>query len=101
MDRVLNRRQVLTGAAVAAGAAVVGAGSASATPPSAETAEPFLLGVASGDPLSDGVMLWTRLVHNAFEAQSMGSRPQLVGWQVAEDEHFRRVRRSGVAIARA
>jgi alkaline phosphatase D len=101
MGRVLNRRQVLTGAAVAAGAAVVGAGSATATPPGAETAEPFLLGVASGDPLPDGVMLWTRLVRNAFDATSMGSRPQLVGWQVAEDEHFRRVVRGGAAIARA
>lgn len=98
---MLNRRQVLTGAAVAAGAAVAGAGSASATSPSAETAEPFLLGVASGDPLPDGVMLWTRLVRNAFDAQSMGRRHGLVGWQIAEDEQFRRVARSGVAVARA
>jgi alkaline phosphatase D len=95
MGRVLNRRQVLAGAAVAAGAAVMGAGSAGA-----ETAEPFLLGVASGDPLPDGVMLWTRLVRDALDARSIGSRPQLVGWQVAEDERFHRVRRSGIAIAR-
>src|SRR2546421_153051 len=40
---VLNRRQALTGAAVAAGALGVGTKAAAATP-GAETADPFLLG---------------------------------------------------------
>ena len=99
---VLNRRQALTGAAVAAGALVVGTGAASAasTGPVAETADPFLLGVASGDPLPDAIMLWTRLVRDPMAASSMSSRPIGVGWQIAEDEKFRRVARAGFAVAR-
>lgn len=102
---VLNRRQALTGAAVAAGAVVLGSASpsgssAAATPPAAETADPFLLGVASGDPLPDAVVLWTRLVRDPLDARSMPARPAVVGWQIAEDERFRRVARAGSAIAR-
>jgi len=85
---MVTRRQVLTGAAVAAGAAVLPLSSASASGES-----PFGLGVASGDPLPDGVILWTRLL-------PAGSRPVPVGWQVARDERFRRVVRTGVTVAR-
>jgi alkaline phosphatase D len=63
----------------------------------ADTAAPFPLGVASGDPLPDGVVLWTRLVR---EAEPMPDRVIPVGWQISEDERFRRVARSGVAPAR-
>src|SRR6266542_3018931 len=61
----LNRRQALTGAAVAGAAVLTGAvpaaAAAAARTPEADTATPFGLGVASGDPLPDGVILWTRL----------------------------------------
>ncbi|MEU4544231.1 alkaline phosphatase D family protein [Nonomuraea dietziae] len=50
---------------------------------------PFTLGVASGEPLPDGVILWTRLTGL--------SRPADVHWQVAEDDRFVRVVRQGVA----
>jgi alkaline phosphatase D len=96
---VLNRRQALTGAAVAAGALVVGTQPAAASPVD-DTADPFLLGVASGDPLADRVMLWTRLVRDPLAASSMPSRPIGVGWQIAEDERFHRVARAGFAVAR-
>ncbi|HVK24410.1 MAG TPA: alkaline phosphatase D family protein [Actinokineospora sp.] len=91
---VINRRQALTGAAAVLGTALT-AGVASA-----ETADPFLLGVASGDPLPDRVVLWTRLVRDVYDAASMPSHPVPVQWQVAEDERFRRVVRSGTAFAR-
>ncbi|HEV2782412.1 MAG TPA: alkaline phosphatase D family protein [Actinophytocola sp.] len=94
---MLKRRQVLTGAAAAAGAMLVGTNAVSATPV-ADTADPFPLGVASGDPLPDGVVLWTRLLR---EAGAMPRRVIPVGWQIAEDERFRRVARAGVALARA
>ncbi|MFA6124631.1 MAG: alkaline phosphatase D family protein [Sphingomonas sp.] len=60
----------------------------------------FTLGVASGDPWSDGVVLWTRLAPHALEAD--GGMPQTripVTWQVGEDEHFRRIVRSGTTMA--
>ncbi|WP_424533305.1 alkaline phosphatase D family protein [Sphaerisporangium viridialbum] len=56
---------------------------------------PFQLGVASGDPLPDGVMLWTRLASRPLEP--LGGMPYgrlKVEWELAEDEAFtRRVRR--------
>ena len=87
-----TRRQLLAGAAVAAGAAALpGTAYASSAPSSAGL---FSLGVASGDPLPDGVILWTRL---------MGTLPARridVEWQVAHDERFRRIVRTGRASAR-
>ena len=45
----------------------------------------FLHGVASGDPLADGVLLWTRISGTAPSA-----RP-LVRWEIASDTGFRQV----------
>ncbi|TQS42144.1 alkaline phosphatase D family protein [Cryptosporangium phraense] len=65
-------------------------------------ADVFTLGVASGDPLPDGVLLWTRLAPRPLEAGGgMGASPVEVRWEVADDERFRRVVRSGTAVARA
>ena len=62
--------------------------------------EPFGLGVASGDPLPDRVVLWTRLIRDPGDAASLGDRSVQVGWQVATDEHFEDVVRAGSATAR-
>lgn len=61
--------------------------------------DPFALGVASGDPAADGVVLWTRLARAAVEGAGAASRPVDVGWEVAHDEAFRRVAASGTAAA--
>jgi alkaline phosphatase D len=97
-DLVVDRRQVLTGAATLAAAAALGA-TARARPAAADTAAPFLLGVASGDPLPDAVMLWTRLVRDPFDAGSLPHRAIPVGWEVAHDPAFRRLARRGTAVA--
>ncbi|GAA4674007.1 alkaline phosphatase D family protein [Phytohabitans rumicis] len=63
--------------------------------------DPFTLGIASGDPLPDSVVIWTRLAPKPFEPLSgMDRRDASVEWQVATDERFRHVVRSGVATAR-
>lgn len=100
-----TRRRFLTGTGAAAWLAATGALSGVATPASAETAAPgaypFTLAVASGDPLPDAVVIWTRLAPDPFVR--FGGMPQAnvaVQWQVAEDEHFRRIVRSGRATAR-
>lgn len=49
----------------------------------------FLHGVASGDPLADRVILWTRVT-----PQSAGSRIT-VKWQVAQDQEFRQITAQG------
>ncbi|MEJ3749594.1 alkaline phosphatase D family protein [Actinomycetes bacterium KLBMP 9797] len=64
-------------------------------------ADPFTLGVASGDPLPDAVVIWTRLAPKPFEPLSgMDRRDVAVDWEVATDDRFRHVVRRGVATAR-
>jgi alkaline phosphatase D len=87
-----TRRHLLTGAAVAAGAAALPAGAVQAAAP----ADLFPLGVASGDPLPDAVILWTRLVRDG----GLPNRRIEVDWQVAHDERFRRIVRHGRVHAR-
>lgn len=55
-----------------------------------QTESIFAHGVASGDPLVDSVMIWTRVNGDKFANQ-----PVQVSWQVAEDEQFSRVVQSG------
>lgn len=54
------------------------------------SSDPFALGVASGDPSSDGFVIWTRLV-----GDSLDQRPVRVSWEVAEDEGFHHIVRTG------
>ncbi|RMD90534.1 MAG: alkaline phosphatase, partial [Alphaproteobacteria bacterium] len=61
--------------------------------------DPFSLGVASGDPISDGVVLWTRLAPDPFEPAAMGPEPVVVDWEVAADVAMRKTVRQGRAIA--
>ena len=63
---------------------------------------PFTLGVASGDPLPDGVVLWTRLAPNPAAADGLGGMMDkniLVNWEVAEDEKFNKIVRHGTEVA--
>jgi len=71
----------------------------------------FLHGVASGDPLSDAVILWTRVTPMNFRARRKGGgyeanengvhrgrdKKILVGWEVATDPQFVNLVRSGNA----
>jgi len=62
---------------------------------------PFSLGVASGDPLPDGFVIWTRLAPKPLEAHGgMSASHVELGWEVAEDESFRTIVRAGTALAR-
>jgi alkaline phosphatase D len=60
---------------------------------------PFTLGVASGDPLPDGIVLWTRLAPEPANPTSLGRRAIPVGWRVATDSHMRHVVARGRAVA--
>lgn len=61
---------------------------------------PFTLGVASGDPHPDGFVLWTRLAPKPLDPGSgMPMQAVPVQWQVAEDERFSRIVRTGEEMA--
>ncbi|MBO0828296.1 MAG: alkaline phosphatase D family protein [Streptosporangiales bacterium] len=102
---VLTRRRLL--AAAAGSAAALAFALDRPTRADAEvtggsfSSDPFRLGVASGDPLETGVVIWTRLAPRPFEP--FGGVPPdsavSVDWQVATDENFTAVVRSGTATA--
>jgi alkaline phosphatase D len=88
-----QRRLFLLNAALAAGSV---AGLAKAR---ANGAYPFSLGVASGSPLPDSVILWTRILADPLNAASTAPVAVSVRWEVAEDEGFRRIAAKGTASA--
>lgn len=57
--------------------------------------DPFRLGVGSGDPLPDAVVLWTRLAVDPMSPEPMPPVAVPVRWEIAIDERFRDVVRSG------
>lgn len=61
--------------------------------------DPFALGVASGDPTPNGVVLWTRLAPRPLEGGGMPPANVDVMWEVATDDAMRRVVRRGTAVA--
>ncbi|MGD6746014.1 alkaline phosphatase D family protein [Streptomyces sp. BH106] len=94
-----SRRTVVK--AAAAGAALAGP-LAAAAPAHAAEAPAFLHGVASGDPLPDGVLLWTRVTPNADAVPGSGKGPDVrVAWEIAEDKAFRQVVGRGTVTASA
>ncbi|MFE7332206.1 alkaline phosphatase D family protein [Streptomyces sp. NPDC057565] len=61
---------------------------------------PFSLGIASGDPLPDSVILWTRLAPEPLAVGSgMPQRKVPVHWQVADDEAFKHIVTEGEIFA--
>lgn len=61
--------------------------------------DPFALGVASGAPAEDSVVIWTRLCTDPLSIEGLGAQQWSVGWECAEDEAFRRVVRRGQVVA--
>lgn len=96
----LPRRDLLKGALALS--ALPLAGSALSRTASATTPDPFTLGVASGDPAPDGMVLWTRLARNPLAEDGLGgmpARPVDVEWEIAADDRFSRVEQRGVVAA--
>ena len=60
---------------------------------------PFTLGIASGDPSADGVVIWTRLAPDPLNGGGMSPEDVRVRWQVATDEAMSNVVRKGTATA--
>ncbi|MBI4988777.1 MAG: alkaline phosphatase D family protein [Rhodocyclales bacterium] len=60
---------------------------------------PFTLGVASGAPLPDGVVLWTRLAPDPLNGGGLPPAAIEVRWEIARDEGCRDIVRRGKARA--
>lgn len=61
--------------------------------------DPFTLGVASGEPLSDGFVIWTRLAPDPCNPEALPPESIEVEWEVAAEPAFRRVVQKGRALA--
>ncbi|MBD0419884.1 alkaline phosphatase D family protein [Streptomyces sp. TRM S81-3] len=95
-----SRRTVVK--AAAAGAVL--AAPLTAAPPAgaADAAPAFLHGVASGDPLPDGVLLWTRVTPTPEAIPGSGTGPDTeVSWVVATDRAFTNIVAKGSVTATA
>ena len=60
---------------------------------------PFTLGVASGDPTADSVVLWTRLAPDPLRGGGMPTAPMEVDWSIADDESMGNTILRGTEIA--
>ncbi|MET9517119.1 alkaline phosphatase D family protein [Streptomyces sp. NPDC002994] len=98
-----SRRTALKAAAATAVAAPVVAGTSSRAAAADAVQRPvFLHGVASGDPLPDGVLLWTRITPTPDAGPGSGKGPDVaVSWEVAEDKGFSKTVARGTTTASA
>lgn len=60
---------------------------------------PFKLGVASGDPIPTGFVIWTRLAPSPLDSAATGPEPIPVGYEIALDEHFKQPVQTGSVVA--
>ncbi|MFC6021759.1 alkaline phosphatase D family protein [Plantactinospora solaniradicis] len=96
--RKINRRIFVLGGLGAVGAVAVPMQTALAAAP-----YPFKLGVASGEPAPDSVVLWTRLAPSPLNADGQGGMANAdvtVEWQVSTNERFSTLVASGSVAAR-
>lgn len=97
-----TRREFLLYVGAALTAAACGDDGESAASPEAGpelAGDPFTLGVASGDPLAESVILWTRLAMDPLNGGGMPDERIAVSWEVALDAQFRTIVRSGTERA--
>ena len=89
-----TRRSFLGSTAAASGAAAVLGNRTAAGAQATESAKVFQHGVASGDPLGDRVILWTRV-------SARGDKPVPVRWLIATDPQLRNIVNQGLVTALA
>ncbi|GGQ43700.1 alkaline phosphatase D family protein [Streptomyces asoensis] len=99
-DTLSPRRR--TALKAVAATAVLAGPLAAALPARAAEAPVFLHGLASGDPLPDGVLLWTRVTPTAEATPGSGLGPDtVVSWVVATDKALTNVVATGSTTATA
>ena len=100
LERGGTRREFLQAGGGVAGLIMLGALPGHRSDATVRTADyPFTLGVASGDPTPDGVVLWTRLAPDPLRGGGMPPLRVSVRWEIADDEGFTRMVQRGQALA--
>jgi alkaline phosphatase D len=103
MDRTvpssLQRRRLLAAAWSLATAGIFAPGMAGRAGAQRLAGDPFTLGVASGCPRPDGIVLWTRLAPDPLPGGGMPNEAVRVRWELAHDDRFRDVVRRDEALA--
>jgi alkaline phosphatase D len=104
MDNISRRSLISAGLGAGLVAALPGAAVATSIADDAGLrTDPFMLGIASGEPWADGFVIWTRLALDPLAEDGLGSMPSRqvpVAWEVAEDPNMRTVVARGVEHAR-
>jgi len=96
----ISRRLFLAYASALASLPLLGKQASAAEQKVTFAADPFSLGVASGDPDAKSVVLWTKLAPRPLDADG-GMKPEAVNvrWEIAEDDAMKKVVASGTAVA--
>ncbi len=93
------------GASVAVSTGLAGCTVSSSANNQPQTDATFTHGVASGDPLKDAVIIWTRAVPDSGAGPGSGSKSGLakadILWEMASDAEFANVVSSGLVEAKA
>ena len=100
LHRRLGRRQLLIGAAALTSLGIVHPSTYPVAAQPKFPAYPFSLGVASGEPRPNSVVLWTRLAPNPLGGSGMPTATVPVQWQVATDTKMAKVVAKGTALAK-
>ncbi|GAA3127919.1 phosphodiesterase/alkaline phosphatase D-like protein [Kribbella aluminosa] len=101
----ISRRTLVLGGLAAAGAGAVPAAAQSSVITATATAAvpyPFQLGIASGEPDANSVVLWTRLAPSPTNADGQGGMANAdvaVDWQVSTTDTFATLVSSGTVTA--
>jgi alkaline phosphatase D len=98
---VLTRRSFIQRAGALGALTIAPAGLLDALAATGSASNPFSLGVASGDPTDESVVLWTRLAPDPLNGGGMPSTDVKVLWRIATDPAMRNVVKTGHATARA
>ncbi|GAB3929764.1 alkaline phosphatase D family protein [Kribbella albertanoniae] len=99
----ISRRTLVLGGLAAAGVTALPVRSA-VIAATAAVPYPFQLGVASGDPDSSSVVLWTRLAPSPLNSDGlggMGTADVTVDWQVSTTDTFATLVASGSVVAKS
>ncbi|MEZ5138186.1 MAG: alkaline phosphatase D family protein [Acidimicrobiales bacterium] len=96
---IVTRRNFVLGLAAAAVVPVPQCSPGSLPDPVPLPDDPFTLGVASGDPAPDGMVLWTRLAPDPLNGGGMPNAAVPVHWELALDPDFVDVIAEADAIA--